>query len=129
MMRIAILLSAAFMAHGVAVVAQSAPAPAPAPTPAPDANSKAAFPATAEALLRDSKCAGCHAAKFSTAADKTGDAVYTRKNRSVTSYAKLVTQVARCDTELNLQVFEEDQAIISRYLNARFYKFPETGNK
>ncbi len=79
--------------------------------------------AAAEALLRDSKCAGCHAAKFATATDKTGDAVYTRKNRSVTSYAKLVTQVARCDTELNLQVFEDDQATISRYLNARFYKF------
>jgi hypothetical protein len=93
---------------------------------ATDSTSKIAAPnesIAAETLLRDSKCAGCHAAKFATAADKTGDAIYTRSNRSVTSYAKLVTQVARCDTELNLQVFEDDQAIISRYLNARFYKF------
>ena len=95
-------------------------------TAAPEVTPKIAAPnesAAAETLLRDSKCAGCHAAKFATATDKTGDAIYTRKNRSVTSYAKLVTQVARCDTELNLQVFEDDQAIISRYLNMRFYKF------
>ena len=79
--------------------------------------------ATAEALLRDSKCAGCHALKFATADDKTGNAIYRRKNRSVKSYAGLIVQVARCDTELNLQVFEDDQLLISQYLNARFYHF------
>ncbi len=77
----------------------------------------------AETLLRESKCTACHAAKFATASDKSGNAIYTRKNRSVSSYAKLVTQVARCDTELNLQVFEDDQALISQYLNTQFYKF------
>jgi cytochrome c5 len=129
-MRSAILLSAVLTAYGgsVAVAAAAAPAVASATTTtALNANAHAALTASAETLLRDSKCAGCHAAKFATAADKTGDAVYTRKNRSVTSYAKLVVQVARCDTELNLQVFEDDQAIISRYLNTRFYKFQETG--
>jgi hypothetical protein len=121
-MRSAILLSAVLMAYGGSV----AVAAAATTLSAADAKTNTALGASAETLLRDSKCAGCHAAKFATAADKTGDAVYTRQNRSVTSYAKLVVQVARCDTELNLQVFEDDQAIISRYLNARFYKFQET---
>ena len=110
---------------GLAIGAHNFAAATP---PATHASTQPKEAAQAEALLRDAKCAGCHAAKFATATDKTGDAVYTRANRSVTSYAKLVTQVARCDTELNLQVFEDDQAIISRYLNARFYKFSDTVN-
>lgn len=116
-MRILILLTTLFALPLSAALA----------APTTDVAQKVASDATAtqaETLLRDSKCASCHAAKFATSTDKTGDAVYTRSNRSVTSYAKLVTQVARCDTELNLQVFEDDQAIISRYLNTRFYKFP-----
>ena len=81
------------------------------------------YAAHAEALLRDSKCTACHAAKFATATDKTGNHVYTRKNRSVTSFAKLATQIARCDTELNLAVFDDDQATMARYLSAQFYGF------
>ncbi|CAM3660379.1 hypothetical protein [Polynucleobacter antarcticus] len=66
------------------------------------------------------KCYACHAKKtgFSN-----GDMIYTRSDRKVTSLARLKAMVAMCNTELRLDLFPEDEADVSAYLNKQFYKF------
>ncbi|QJR15092.1 hypothetical protein [Usitatibacter palustris] len=70
-------------------------------------------------LVEASKCETCHHNKTQ------GDAkaVYLRKDRKVTSMAQLKTQVARCNTELNLSLFPEDEEHIVVFLNDTYYKF------
>ena len=70
-------------------------------------------------LVAASKCEACHVSKVG----GDGSAIYTRKDRRVTSLAKLKTQVARCNTELNIGLFPEDEEQIVAYLNAAHYKF------
>lgn len=63
-------------------------------------------------MLHEAHCTSCH-----------GTEVYTRTDRKVSSYAQLVSQVARCDANIGSQLFEEDQTKIANYLNDNFYKF------
>jgi cytochrome c peroxidase len=72
-------------------------------------------------LIADAKCEACHIGKVG----GDGSAMYTRKDRRVTTKAKLLPQVSRCNTELNLGLFPEDEAAIAAYLNATHYKFKD----
>jgi hypothetical protein len=54
-----------------------------------------------------------------------GSRIYTRKERRVTTRSKLLPQVARCNSELSLGLFPEDEAAIAAYLNEVHYKFKD----
>ena len=81
----------------------------------------AAAPDAAEGkkLVDEKRCETCHANK--TLGD--AKAVYLRKDRKVTSREKLKAQVALCNSELNLQLFPEDEEHIVLYLDQAYYKF------
>ena len=72
-------------------------------------------------LIADAKCEACHISKVG----GDGSAMYTRKDRRVTTKSKLIPQVSRCNTELNLGLFPEDEAAIAAYLNVTRYKFKD----
>ncbi len=86
---------------------------------APDAN--AAIVESGKKLVAETKCEACHAAKLG----GDGSAMYTRKDRSVTTKSKLLTQVGRCNNTLNLGLFPDDEAAIAAYLDATHYKLKE----
>ena len=70
-------------------------------------------------LVEEKKCENCHHNKT------LGDAksIYLRKDRKVTSWEKLKSQVALCNTELNLQLFPDDEEHIAAFLDRTYYKF------
>jgi len=80
----------------------------------------AADMAAGKKLVEEHKCETCHHNK--TLGD--AKAVYLRKDRKVTTLAKLKSQVALCNSELNLQMFPEDEEHVTAYLNETYYKFP-----
>ena len=86
---------------------------------APEANS--ALLESGKKLVAEAKCEACHASKLG--GDGTG--MYLRADRRVTTKSKLLPQVSRCNTELNLGLFPEDEAAIAAYLNALHYKFKD----
>jgi hypothetical protein len=73
------------------------------------------------AMVEEKKCEGCHHNK--TMGD--AKAVYLRKDRKVTSLEKLKAQVALCNSELNLQMFPDEEENVVAWLNQAYYKFPE----
>ena len=80
-----------------------------------------AAPSAAEGakLVQEKRCEACHNNKTQ------GDAkaIYLRKDRKVTSWEKLKAQVAACNSQLNLQLFPDDEEHIAEYLNQTYYKF------
>jgi CxxC motif-containing protein (DUF1111 family) len=70
-------------------------------------------------LVLDAKCEACHMSKVG----GDGSAIYSRKDRRVTVKSKLLPQVERCNSELGLGLFPDDEAAIAAYLNAAHYKF------
>ena len=72
-------------------------------------------------LVASSACEKCHAGKVG----GDGSAMYLRKDRKVSSRARLVVQVARCSSELNLGLFPDDEVAIAAYLNQSYYKFKD----
>jgi hypothetical protein len=70
-------------------------------------------------LVAEHHCETCHHNK--TMGD--AKAIYLRKDRKVTSMEKLKAQVTRCNTELNLKLFPDDEEHIAAFLNATYYKF------
>ena len=66
------------------------------------------------------KCYACHAKKSGFG---NGDMIYTRSDSKVTDFKKLKSMVAICNTELRLDLFPEDEADVSAFLNQQFYKF------
>lgn len=70
-------------------------------------------------IVLEGNCAVCHIRRFG------GDAasLYTRAERKVTSPAKLLAQLAACNTELNLNWFPEDEENVAAFLNREYYKF------
>ena len=72
-------------------------------------------------LVEEKKCETCHHNK--TYGD--AKAIYLRKDRKVGSWEKLKAQVAACNTELNLQLFPEDEEHVAEFLNQAYYKFPK----
>ena len=86
---------------------------APETNSAPDEN--------ARKLIADAKCEACHLSKVG----GDGSAIYLRKDRRVTTRSKLLPQVARCNSDLSLGLFPDDEAAIAAYLNATHYKFKD----
>ena len=80
----------------------------------------AADPAQGRKLVEQKRCETCH--NNQTMGD--ASAIYLRKDRHVTSMEKLKSQVAVCNSELNLQLFPEDEEHIVAYLNQQYYHFP-----
>src|SRR3954468_8579089 len=76
-------------------------------------------PGEGSKLVEEKGCETCHHNK--TLGD--AKAVYLRKDRKVTSLAKLKAQVALCNSELNLQLFPEDEEYIVAYLDRAYYHF------
>ena len=70
--------------------------------------------------IDQSKCYACHAKKTGFG---NGDMIYTRSDSKVKSLTKLKTMVERCNSELRLDLFPEDEADVTAYLNKQFYKF------
>jgi hypothetical protein len=70
-------------------------------------------------LVAEHGCESCHARK------DLGEAksIYLRKDRRVTSLAKLEAQVAVCNSELKLQMFPEDEAHVVAFLDHAYYHF------
>jgi hypothetical protein len=77
--------------------------------------------ANGKKLIAESKCEACHIRK----AGGDGSSIYTRADRRVTTRSKLLAQVGRCNNELNLGLFPDDEAAISAYLDATHYRFKE----
>jgi hypothetical protein len=70
-------------------------------------------------LVAEKNCEGCHASK--TLGD--AKAVYLRKDRKVTSADKLKAQVALCNSELNLQLFPDEEEHVVAFLDRTYYHF------
>ena len=88
-------------------------------TPVIAASSMMTAAQTGKKLVADAKCEACHASKVG----GDGSKMYSRQDRRVTNKSKLLTQVARCNSELNLALFPDDEAAIAAFLNAEHYKF------
>lgn len=71
------------------------------------------------ATLHNEQCIACHAARFG----DSGNEIYTRANRRVTSLPGLQKQVNRCKNNLQIVWFDEDVADVTAHLNATFYHF------
>ena len=82
-----------------------------------DANQAAAN--RGQALHAD-KCASCHADKSGLG---DGTVLYTRSDHKATNIKQLEVMVARCNSELRLDLFPEDEADVVYFLQKNFYKF------
>jgi hypothetical protein len=71
-------------------------------------------------LVQTHKCEMCHQDKVY----GPEGTIYLRKDRRVTSWSKLKSQVAACNTMLNISLFPEEEDSIAAYLNERYYKLP-----
>ena len=76
---------------------------------------------TGRKLIAEAKCEACHATKLG----GDGSAMYSRADRRVISKSALLAQVSRCNTELSLGLFPDDEVAIAAYLNASYYKFKQ----
>jgi hypothetical protein len=66
------------------------------------------------------KCYACHAKKSGFG---NGDMIYTRSDSKVKNLQNLKSMVAMCNSELRLDLFPEDEADVTAFLNKQFYKF------
>ena len=82
--------------------------------PFPGADAKAG-----EKHFNEKNCNVCHVQKFG----GTGEKIFTRADRRVTSPEKLAGQISACNTNLNSGWFPEDEENVSAYLNQKYYKF------
>ncbi|MBP7081588.1 MAG: hypothetical protein KBA96_10780 [Rhodocyclaceae bacterium] len=71
-------------------------------------------------VLHADKCANCHAEKSGLG---DGNVLYLRSDRKVKNPKQLDGMVARCNSELRLDLFPEDEADIAFFLSKSFYKF------
>jgi hypothetical protein len=71
-------------------------------------------------LVQTHKCETCHQEKVYGPVGT----IYLRKDRKVTSWAKLKAQVAGCNSMLNIGLFPEEEEHIAKYLNEAYYKLP-----
>ena len=78
----------------------------------------AADAAEGEKLVQKYKCEACHESKVY----GPPGSIYTRKDRKVTSWSKLKSQVQACNTMLNSGLFPDDEEHVASYLNEAYYK-------
>lgn len=69
------------------------------------------------AAIHQETCEGCHIIKHDAA-------FYQRKDRKMDSYERLQSQVRLCNSNLELELFDEDMTLIGEYLNETYYHFP-----
>lgn len=62
--------------------------------------------------LHDTNCISCH-----------DSAAYTREDRKISDFPKLLAQVHRCDANLGSRLFDEELAQVADYLNKAYYKY------
>ena len=67
--------------------------------------------------LVEKNCIACHARLY----PGDGAKIYTRK---VTTRAKLLAQIAFCNTQIGTQWFPEDELHAAAFLNQEYYKLP-----
>lgn len=73
--------------------------------------------------LHAKECNACHAARFGGNGDGNGGKIYTRADRRVKSTSSLAQMVTTCNTQLDLNLFPEDEQNLAAYLNTTYYKF------
>lgn len=66
-------------------------------------------------IFASSECMKCH---------QSGEK-FTRPKRIVKSYSELDTQVRKCDSQLNKNLFDDEIKDVTAYLNAEYYHFSE----
>lgn len=71
-------------------------------------------------LVETHKCESCHERHVY----GPPGAIYQRKDRKVTSWAKLKAQVAACNTMVNIGLFPDEEESVALYLNQTYYKLP-----
>lgn len=71
-------------------------------------------------LVQTHKCENCHQDKVYGPVGT----IYLRKDRKVTTWAKLKSQVAACNSMLNIGLFPEEEESIAAFLNQAYYKLP-----
>lgn len=71
-------------------------------------------------LVEEKKCEACHQAKVY----GPPGTIYLRKDRKVATWARLRSQVAMCNSQLDLGLFPEDEEHVAAFLNATYYKLP-----
>ena len=76
-------------------------------------------PALGRKLVAEKHCEDCHSNKTM------GDAraIYLRKDRKVTTFEKLKARVALCNSELNLQMFPDEEEHVVAFLDQEYYHF------
>jgi hypothetical protein len=74
--------------------------------------------ALGERLIREHRCAECHARKFG----GDGSAVY-RPGERITGPGFLRGMVEQCNTELNLGLFPDEVTSVAAVLNRAYYRF------
>ena len=70
-------------------------------------------------LVAEKQCETCHHNK--TLGD--AKAIYLRKDRKVNTPAQLKARVALCNSELNLQMFPEEEEDVAAFLDRTYYHF------
>jgi len=71
-------------------------------------------------LVQTHKCESCHQDKVY----GPEGTIYLRKDRKVTTWAQLKSQVAVCNSMLKTGLFPEEEEHIAAFLNATYYKLP-----
>ena len=89
--------------------------------PASAADASKAMLESGKKLVLEAKCDACHINKVG----GDGSAIYSRQDRRVTIKSKLLPQVERCNSQLGLGLFPDDEAAIAAYLNSAHYKFKD----
>ena len=74
--------------------------------------------AKAGAAMHENDCVACHVRQVG----GDGSRIYTRKDRRVTTPAKLKAQVSACNAQLGTGYFPEEEDHIAAYLNLQYYK-------
>lgn len=77
--------------------------------------------AAAGKALHEQHCIACH----TRLSNGEPTALYTRKDRLVTSLDGLRAQVRRCDQNLELRWFDDDIDNVVEYLNQTYYQFDQ----
>ena len=70
-------------------------------------------------LVAEKHCEDCHSSKTMGEAK----AIYLRKDSKVTTLGKLKAQVAMCNSELNLQMFPDEEEHVVAFLDREYYHF------
>lgn len=70
-------------------------------------------------LHQEKNCAACHVQRLG----GNGSSIYTRIDRKVTTPAKLLAQVAMCNTQLSSAMFPDDERDVAAFLNHDYYHF------